>query len=180
MQRSLIAFIVATFALAACATAPPPAAAGAFFANLRTLCNEMRRAHEGRLIADEGAATTFAGKTLIMGPAVCTPSQVRIPFAVGEDRSRTWVLTRLGDGRVSLKHEHRHADGSEDALSQYGGDAITPVAATHADFPVDAFTRDLFVRQNIPQSLTNVWTIEIEPGQRFVYQLKREGRLVRV
>ena len=41
---------------------------------------------------------------------------------VGEDRSRTWIVSVLSDGRLRLKHDHRHEDGEPDAITMYGGD----------------------------------------------------------
>ena len=43
----------------------------------------------------------------------CSEDAIRIPFHVGEDRSRTWVVTRTANG-LRLKHDHRHEDGSEE------------------------------------------------------------------
>jgi hypothetical protein len=40
---------------------------------------------------------------------------------VGSDRSRTWVFTKTA-ASVRLKQDHRHKDGSEDRVTQYGGD----------------------------------------------------------
>ena len=51
----------------------------------------------------------------------CDLAEIRIPFHVGEDRSRTWVMTPTSVG-LRLKHDHRHEDGSEDEVTQYGGD----------------------------------------------------------
>jgi len=164
--------------VSACATPTPPSPASAYFNNLRTLCGQT---HEGRLATNDPADATFAGKRLVLGPVDCTRADVvRIPFAVGDDRSRTWVITRLPDDRVRLKHDHRHADGTEDALSQYGGDSIDAGTATRQSFPVDAFTRELFVAQNIPRSLPNVWSVDIVPGETFAYELKRPDRHFRV
>lgn len=116
-----------------------------------------------------------------MGSVQCAaPNVVRIPFAVGEDRSRTWVVTRVAHGRLRLKHDHRHADGTEDAVSQYGGETAAPGAATRQDFPADDFSRDLFVRQKLPRSLTNVWALELKPGETFAYELNRADRHFRV
>jgi hypothetical protein len=101
------------------------------------------------------------------------------PFHVGEDRSRTWVLTRA-NGAISLKHDHRHQDGSPDALTMYGGRTLDAGTARRQAFPADPETTDLFTRLNLPASLPNVWAMEIEPGRRFVYELGRPGRLFRV
>ncbi|MBL8557972.1 MAG: hypothetical protein JNM47_04585 [Hyphomonadaceae bacterium] len=175
---SLAALALIGALASACATTPPPSPADAYFKNLRTLCGQT---HEGRLATNDPADADFAGKHLVLGPVDCaTADVVRIPFAVGEDRSRTWVVTRLEGDRVRLKHDHRHTDGTEDALSQYGGDSIDAGTATRQSFPVDAFTRELFIAQNIPRSLPNVWSVDIEPGKRFGYELKRPGRLFQV
>ena len=40
--------------------------------------------------------------------------------------------------------------------------------------------RELFLREGIPQSATNVWAIEIEPGRTLAYELRRPGRFFRV
>jgi hypothetical protein len=104
---------------------------------------------------------------------------VRIPFHVGEDRSRTWVLTRSAAG-LSLKHDHRHEDGSEDKLTQYGGTSVEPGTQTRQEFPADAFSKALFEREGRAVSVTNVWAMEIAPGRNFAYELRRPGRFFRV
>jgi hypothetical protein len=99
----------------------------------------------------------------------CSPDEIRIPFHVGDDRSRTWVLTRTPEG-LRLKHDHRHADGSEDAVTQYGGDTRDGGTAEWQEFAADAHTALL-----IPAASTNVWTVEVVPGDLFAYALRREG-----
>ena len=118
----------------------------------------------------------------------CTANEVRIPLHVGEDRSRTWVVTRLrdddGDGRTDglrLKHDHRHVDGSEDAVTQYGGDTARAGTAWRQEFPVDAYSVAMFEREGLTASTANVWAMEIEPGKAFTYELARPGgRLFRL
>ena len=103
------------------------------------------------------------------------PAQgLRIPFHVGEDHSRTWVLTRTADG-LRLKHDHRHADGSPDAATLYGGDTAEAGSPMRQVFPVDADSRAMFEREGLNASLQNAWAMEIEPGKRFVYELRRPG-----
>jgi hypothetical protein len=106
-------------------------------------------------------------------------TELRIPFHVGEDRSRTWVITRTGTG-LRLKHDHRHEDGSEDVLTQYGGDTVGPGTARRQEFPADQHSKDLFVRENIPQSTTNIWAVEVVPATLFAYELRRPNRFFRV
>ena len=176
--RLLSGYLAAALALVACSTVPAPTAHDAFFANLRTLCG---KSFAGRMVTTDAADAAFAGKALTMGVVDCAaPDAVRIPFAVGEDRSRTWVITRKINGGARLKHDHRHADGTEDVLTQYGGDTSSAGTATRQDFPVDEFSKALFTREKRTVSLTNVWAVEIAPGQTFAYELNRADRHFRV
>lgn len=137
-----------------------------FWKRLRRLCGQS---FPGALIEAPAGDTTFSGKTLVMTVASCDSREIRIPFSVGADRSRTWVLTREQRG-LRLKHDHRHPDGTPDSITQYGGDSRQPAAAGKVEFPADAFTAAL-----IPRAASNVWTIELETGRRFAYALRREG-----
>ena len=135
--------------------------------NLRALCG---KAFAGRVI--EGTAATdaaFKDQRLVMHVRVCGENEIRIPFHAGGDRSRTWVLTRT-DGGLRLKHDHRHEDGAADAVTQYGGDTRDTGSAQRQEFHADEHTASL-----IPAARTNVWTMEVLPGERFAYALRREG-----
>jgi hypothetical protein len=121
----------------------------------------------------------MASQRLIMHVRGCERDTIRIPLHVGADRSRTWVVSRTADG-LRLKHDHRHEDGSEDALTQYGGNTATAGTATRQEFPVDQFSRDLFIRQDRAVSTTNVWAMEVHSNRMFAYELRREGRHFRV
>lgn len=169
----LLLVVAACGRAVATARSPDATAREEFWAGLRTLCG---RAWEGRLVAGNASDSAFRRSRLVMHVRECGDSVIRIPFHVGDDRSRTWVITRRAAG-LRLKHDHRHADGSEDAVTQYGGDAAG--GGTHAlqRFPADSFTAAL-----LPAARTNVWTVEVVPGQRFAYELRRTGtdRHVRV
>jgi hypothetical protein len=138
-----------------------------FWRQLQTLCDG---AYEGKVLEAPPADTTFAGKRLVMHVRECGAREIRIPFHVGEDRSRTWVITRTSMGLV-LKHDHRHEDGTPDKVTQYGGPSwARPPSARRLEFPADKETIAL-----IPEARTNIWTLEIDPGKAFVYALRREG-----
>ncbi len=156
----------------------PPAAADAFMGNIARHC---WKAYAGKIVANEPAdpADPFIGKSLVMHVRECGEGVIRIPFHVGDDHSRTWVLTRTPEG-LRLKHDHRHEDGSSDVLAMYGGDTSAPGTPARQEFPVDAESIALFEKEGRSVSTTNVWAMEIEPGQRFVYELARPGRLFRV
>lgn len=150
---------------------PRPIAAAApqdsFWASLQALCD---RAFTGRMTEGSPGDSAFRGAELTMHVRRCTPTEIRIPFHVGADRSRTWVVTRTEEG-LRLKHDHRHADGTEDPITQYGGDTRDAGSATRQEFYADAHTGSL-----IPAARTNVWTIEVVPSSgRFAYALRREG-----
>lgn len=168
--------LVAALLLSACVSGPARAPADPFFARLQALCGQS---FAGRVVTTDPADAAFAGKPLIMEVRDCSSTQVRIPFSVGEDHSRTWVITRTPAG-LRLKHDHRHPDGSEDALSQYGGDTEAVGTAARQDFPADAFSRSLFLGKGNPASVTNVWAIEVHPGRIFAYELRRPNRHFRV
>jgi hypothetical protein len=163
--------------LSACATVPSASLPQeSFLASLSTLCG---KAYEGRVVTNDAADRDMAGQRLVMHVRECSGEAIRIPFHVGANRSRTWVITRNGSG-LRLKHDHRHEDGSEDRLTQYGGDTAAPGTAVRQEFPADAFSQTLFRRENIPQSTTNVWAMEVQPGRLFAYELRRPGRHFRV
>ena len=163
-------------AVAGCAT-PRTDQPRDFFANLSTLCG---KAYEGRIASPPVASDAdFAGKRLVMHVRDCTPDTIRVPFHVGDDRSRTWVVTRTATG-YRLKHDHRHKDGSEDKVTQYGGDSTTPVSATRQEFPADGFTKALLVREGNVAGVNNVWAVEVDPGRLFAYELRRPNRFFRV
>lgn len=165
--------------LPAASLAQPATDTGRFFANLGALCG---KAFAGKIVANEPTPTTadpFEGKALVFHVRRCSKDRLEVPFHVGEDRSRTWVLTLKGEA-LSLKHDHRHRDGTPDQLTMYGGLTAKPGTAARQEFPADTETRDLFTRLKLPVSIPNVWAMELEPGKRFVYELARPGRLFRV
>jgi hypothetical protein len=174
----ILAASIALAALAGCATTTRRVAAPAdlFFANLSALCG---KAYGGRMVSQDAADSDMAGKALVMHVRECSADTIRIPFHVGDDRSRTWVVTRTAQG-LRLKHDHRHRDGSADELSQYGGDTAAPGTATRQEFPTDAFTRQLFRHAGITASLENVWAVDAVPGRLFAYELRRPQRFFRV
>jgi hypothetical protein len=164
-------------ALVGCArSADTPAPQQQFFAALQSLCG---KAYQGRVVTTDDADRDLASSRLVMHVRTCSPNEVRIPFHVGDDRSRTWVISRTAGG-LRLKHDHRHEDGSADALTQYGGDARSAGSPRRQEFPADPMSRDLFVREGISQSAANVWAMEVEPGRLFAYELRRPTRHLRV
>ena len=190
MRISLLASLLA---LAACGESGSPATgpASGVDAFMDAIAQYCGRAFAGRVVANTPppAVDDFAGQDLVMHVRECSDNEIRIPFHVGDDHSRTWILTRTDSGSgasasggLRLKHDHRHEDGSDDAVTMYGGDTMRAGTSMRQEFPVDQFSIDMFGREGLSASLTNVWAMEIHPGQHFYYELARteSDRLFRV
>lgn len=139
-----------------------------FFANLRKLCGQR---FEGSTEFPADPNHPLAGRKLVISVEQCSDNEIRIPLHAGEDKSRTWIFT-LRDGRLLLKHDHRHPDGTPDTQTNYGGWATADGSASRQRFAADEETAKL-----IPEAATNVWTLEIDSAkQQFIYALERHGQ----
>jgi len=168
--------LLSLVALAGCAVVPRSAPSpGQFYARLRALCGQ---AFEGRVVTSDEADREMAAARLVIQVRSCSDDRLTIPFHVGNDHGRVWIVSRTPTG-LHLRHEHRRADGSEDPVSGYGGDSDAPGNPRRQTFPADQHSRDLFVRQDAAASITNVWAIEIVPGRLLAYELRRPGRFFR-
>lgn len=175
---TVLAAVSASVALAVPVQAQTQSAAqSAFMTQLNALCGQR---FEGRVVTTDAADADFASQRLLMHVRDCSADEVRIPFWVGEDHSRTWVISRNDAGGLMLKHDHRDPDGTEHTLHWYGGDTVSEGSAERQEFPVDQFSIDLFNANNASVSTTNVWAVEVHPGQTFAYELRRENRHFRV
>ena len=172
VSRLAGALTIGALIAAGCSTLPelPPQLhpQAQFMARLAALCG---KAFGGRLVTSDPADADMAGKPLVMHVARCTPGEVRIPFHVGDDRSRTWIISRTASG-LRLKHDHRHKDGSPDAVTMYGGDTAGPGSATRQEFPVDSESIALFRANKLERSVTNVWAVEVT-DRIYAYELRR-------
>ncbi|NQZ27196.1 MAG: hypothetical protein HRT55_12895 [Colwellia sp.] len=146
-----------------------------FFNNISKLCG---KSYEGKVSVDNSDGGSFANKKLVMHVRKCTDSQLQVPFHVGDDASRTWIITKTGSG-LSLKHDHRQKDGSNDNSTMYGGHTNDAGWAEVQSFPADQYSKELFVSNGIPQSVGNTWQMYIYP-EKFTYRLIRQGREFRV
>ncbi len=139
----------------------------AFFESIRERCGD---AYPGQTQFVAIPDSPMANARLVMYIESCTDSVIRIPFVVDQDHSRTWVLT-LTSGGLLFKHDHRHADGTPEDTTNYGGWATAEGTATTQHFPADEETA-----QMIPPAATNVWTLSLDPAtSRFVYDLQRDA-----
>jgi hypothetical protein len=163
-SAACVAVLTAISAIAnAAQTKPPPEV---FWEELTKLCG---KAYTGTVAAAPADDTTFKDKALVMHVKACEKDRIRIPFNVGENRSRTWVLTRK-KGKIELRHDHRHEDGKPDAVTMYGGWTTSVGMPTRQMFPADDQTVKV-----IAAAATNVWWIDVTPGEFFSYNLRRMG-----
>ena len=136
-----------------------------FWQQLKQHCGKT---YEGTVTSGAKANDGFSGKRLVMHVLSCSEDQLLIPFNVGEDRSRTWILTKEKNS-IKLKHDHRHEDGTSDAVTMYGGTTTNSGLPGIAVFPADQMTVT-----TIPAAATNVWWITIN-NTIFTYNLRRIG-----
>jgi hypothetical protein len=153
----------AVLVLASCAVrAPGPERTGrpqdAFWENLQALCES---AAEGRLLQAPDAQIS-PDAHLVVHFRECGEEELRFPLHVDENRSRTWVFIRHAD-RLELRHDHRHADGTEEANTWYGATTLDEGTATRQEFVSDR------------NGVLGGWRVEIAPGRRFTYGTIRAG-----
>ncbi len=148
-----------------------------FLAGLAPLCG---KSYTGAITENspEQSSDPFVGKALIIHVRDCEPDVVRIPLHVGDDRSRTWVLSEQPGG-LQLKHDHRHNDGTADTLTMYGGTANV-FSATRAEFPADAESIALFKSEGRLPSIDNTWSLTHIPGEALTYRLQRPNRVFEI
>jgi hypothetical protein len=165
--------VLASFALASCATAPavstaettaPESEPAAFWDRLSALCGS---AFEGAPVHVPESDSAFVDRRLVMHVSECGASEIRIPFHVGDDRSRTWVVRRTAEG-LQLKHIHRYEDGRESSNTNYGGTAVQSGTTHRQEFPADAHSIAA-----VAGRASQWWFLEIYPGHRFAYGLFR-------
>lgn len=137
-----------------------------FWNSLKSHCG---KAYEGEIVEGGKEGDGFTGEKLVMHFRVCENNIIRIPFFVGNNKSRTWVFKLNEDKFISLKHDHRHKDGSEDKITQYGGVNPNKGLAHIQFFPADQHTSSL-----IPYASTNIWWVTINKTS-FTYNLRRVG-----
>jgi hypothetical protein len=145
-----------------------------------TAAGVPRAAFAGRTTVNTlSSPEPFEGAVLRMVLDECDGDIVPIPFLVGEDASRSWVLEFEEEG-LRLAHDHREADGTTGEANLYGGfahvaapGAEDPRGETILYFPADA--RTLEAR---PAREVNVWAMALSADRRhFFYRLYLSGAL---
>ncbi|WP_187264061.1 hypothetical protein [Pontibacter beigongshangensis] len=172
MKKTILSLMLMLLLLLAGCTTPPSTQSHSpqsFYNSLAVLCGKSFR---GTVVHPADGTDPFAGKALVMHVQTCSDTTLRVPFTVGEDKSRTWLIRKTPEG-LQLKHDHRHEDGTPDEITMYGGISTAPAESLTHSFPADAHTAQL-----LPAAATNEWTLAISPdGSTFSYILKRDNQL---
>ncbi len=120
---------------------------------------------------------SWAHLDLVMHVREYTDSIIYVPFRVGDNTSRTWTLYRESDGRLRLRHDHRHDDGTPEDLNLYGGYTGEGSTGVSQLFPADDFTCKMLRR-----ICDNEWNMQFSDDlSTFSYILKKEGdKVIRI
>ena len=139
-----------------------------FFELVKSHCGKI---YFGKTVFPTDKNDPFVDKVLKMTVKDCNESVIRIPFQVGDDTSRTWILTKTEKGLL-FKHDHRLPDGSADPVTLYGGFGNESGTNLIQYFPADADTKIL-----IPAAKSNVWSLKFDKElNQFIYYLERNNK----
>ncbi len=124
-----------------------------FWENLAHFCGqafagEATNMREG----DTRRHELYADREFVAHFRQCFDDELRIAGHIDDDRSRTWLVTRV-DGGLDLRHDHRREDGSDDDQTMYGASTSDAGSALRQEF-----TRN-----------GGFWMFELVPGERFSY-----------
>lgn len=155
----------------------------AFLANYEPFCG---KAFAGKsTFTDLGENHVLNDANLLMIFDFCTSDNVRIPFFVEDDRSRTWILSYTEAG-LRLGHDHRYEDGTEHEANFYGGIAMENTGNYFEHYPENKtsseyklfFPADERTLADRPAREINVWSKEFDlENQRYYYRLYLYGDL---
>lgn len=127
------------------------------------------REHCGNAYAGRvGDATPFYGsineaEDIRIHVRNCTDDLTHISLHIDENHSRNLLLTRELH-TLRLKHDHRYPDGTEEEITQYGGDAPKPGLETRQIFESDQHTADI-----LPDRFDNFWFLDMMDEETFAY-----------
>ncbi len=135
----------------------------AFLNNVAQLCGQSFAGRE-TFIAD--GRESWAHKNFVMLVTVCEDNRVHVPFHLDDDHSRTWMFI-VEDGRLRFRHDHRHADGTPEEITMYGGYADGDGTSLLQSFPADDYTCEM-----LPTACNAIWRVFLsEDLSTFSYQL---------
>lgn len=167
------AVFVLVLGLSACGSAPSSEFKDpqtAFFDHLSAECGSSYTGST-QFVSSNDPNDPFVVNPLKIDIFDCTDNEIRIPFYVGTDSSRTWIITKTKDGLL-FKHQHLLADGRPDSITNYGGLSDGTGTEFIQHFPADEFTASLN-----PDYTTNKWSLILDPENGvFEYKLQRHDK----
>jgi hypothetical protein len=176
MSVTRLSILLSGLLIAAASSAVEPDPRDEFFDQISALCG---KAFAGEMTGfSRPSDAGWLDREVVMHVRQCSDQEIKIPLHVGENRSRTWVVSRTDNG-LRLKHDHRHDDGSEESVTWYGGHTTDPGRAWRQTFPVDDYSKAMFLANGLEVSVGNFWSMEVHPQEKFAYELVRAGRLFR-
>lgn len=128
-------------------------------------------------VEDSSDSTAYNGRKFVLHIRDCSDTQIKMPLHIDDNSSRILVLTK-SDGSIKLQHDHRHADGSPDALTLYGGYSSTNSTANVKDFPESAESIEITKAHAPTRTYPSVWSI-ILSSEQITYQVVRPGRTIK-
>lgn len=168
MNKALLLVISSLFLLATLPFEKETDSNKAFFENLKELCGAS---YPGEVIHPETPPEGFTDP-MVAHFNGCGEDELHIPFHVGSNESRTWILTLSGDDLL-FKHDHRHPDGTPERMTNYGGWASDDGSEYKQQFPADDET--IALRQSLR---SHTWEMALsEDGTTFSYSLFLNGNL---
>ena len=144
-----------------------------FFDSIRAHCG---KAFSGS-VEDSSNSTAYTGRKFVLHIRDCSNTQIKMPLHVDDNSSRILVLTKR-DGSIELQHDHRHADGSSDALTLYGGYSSADSTGNVTNFPESAESIAITKAYAPTRTYPSVWSI-ILSSEDITYQVVRPGRTIK-
>lgn len=168
-KRTLLFSILLIFLISCTSSDKEESGQHEYFAMLEEMCGQEFR---GETVFPEDPEHEMHGADLYMKIESCSDDEIRMPFHVNDDRSRTWMLSKTDEGLL-LKHDHRDPEtGIEHDLTQYGG-----YSNIHGAKNIQYFEADEETAQMLPEAATNVWMMEVNPKEgTFTYYLERNNQ----
>lgn len=138
-----------------------------FFNHVSQLCG---RSFVGKTLYPNTPDDPFVGAKLVINFSSCSDNEIRVPFQVDQDTSRTWLIQKTSKGLL-LKHDHRHPDGTPDKITMYGGYSQKGNALSQS------FNADKHTKSILPAAATNVWTLSFDSDKKqLFYYLERHAK----
>jgi hypothetical protein len=137
-----------------------PAEQNAFWANIRQHCGN---AYDGRLADATPHYQGFSAERITIHFRNCPDTLTHISLHLDDNHSRNLIITNMR-GALRLKHDHRNSDGTEEEITQYGGDAPKPGLETRQIFMADNHTAHI-----LPERADNFWFLDLMDENTLAY-----------